>query len=82
MTWKVAILRADKRGADVAEIHPTDGYSEQHHRGSVLNESYSVGADGTGRYPDTSGHLNANLGGTAEACKLSSLVFTRDGGFF
>ncbi len=35
----------------MAEIHPTDGYNEQHHRGSVLNDFNSVGTDGTGRYP-------------------------------
>ena len=35
----------------MAEIHPTDNYNEEHHRGSVLNDFYSVGADGTGRYP-------------------------------
>lgn len=35
----------------MAEIHPTDSYKEKHHRGSVLNDSHSVGTDGTGRYP-------------------------------
>lgn len=35
----------------MAAIHPTDLYNEQHHRGSVLNDCHSVGADGTGRYP-------------------------------
>ena len=30
----------------MAEIHPTNKCSEQHHRGSLLNDLYSVGKDG------------------------------------
>lgn len=55
----------------MAAIHPTDVYNEKHHRGSVLNDSHSVGADGTGRYPGferTRGRC-VNLGGTAVAIK-------------
>ena len=31
MTWKVIINMFDKRGTDLAEIHPTNNYNEQHH---------------------------------------------------
>ena len=40
-----------------------------------------VGVDGTGRYPDSSGHICVNLGGTAEAIS-SRPCFIRDGSFF
>ena len=40
-----------------------------------------VGVDGTGRYPDSSGHICVNLGGTAEATS-SRPCFIRDGSFF
>lgn len=40
-----------------------------------------VGVDGTGRYPDSSGHFCVNLGGTAEATS-SRPCFIRDGSFF
>lgn len=55
----------------MAAIHPTDVYDEQHHRGSVLNNRHSVGADGTGRYPGLKWTRvrGVNLGGTAEAIK-------------
>lgn len=55
----------------MAEIHPTDVYNEKHHRGFVLKDYYSVGTNGTGRYPGfewTRGR-GVNLGGTAEAIK-------------
>jgi hypothetical protein len=60
----------------VAAIHPTDLYNEHHHRGSVLNDVHSVGADGTGRYPgfEWTRVECVNLGGTAEAIRLSSLA--------
>lgn len=31
MTWKVIIKTFDKRGTDLAGIHPTNSYNEQHH---------------------------------------------------
>ena len=52
----------------MAAIHPTGVYNEKHHRGSVLNDVYSVGADGTGRYPDFEWAQvrRVNLGGTGD----------------
>jgi len=67
----------------VAEIPPTGRYDEQHHRGSALNGTVSVGADGTGRYPDSEWARHCvNLGGTAEADESSRPLLSREEGFF
>lgn len=67
----------------MAEIPPTERYDEQHHRGSALNETDSVGVDGTGRYPDSEwAHHCVNLGGTAEANESSRPLLSREEGFF